>query len=362
MFRLPDYGEGSDFPPASSMPLSRLDAMAKHQMQMMMAQSYIEGRKYWAENPDSEPNEVQLEIEKFLEFTGLLPKRVRQSELEQPSPESDEESSSALTISPEPADALDISTKSRSRWRRYLSFSSGSPLSAKFLKNSSSRSRSMSLPLIGKIQRPSFPIPKRIRRLSKTITPPALRRTASEPTKHSPQSNPTSAPKSRRMTLDESQITLAKSRIGADTKPIVQPISRLPRIPRFPCDYLPLSPPTPLRRRRPAKPLAKPKSMESLAPPRRPLYNFDRDPPLGSPNCVRKHPLPPPEWFDTPFPEQPMSVEDEEIEDDEEGIMWYHILLAPVTLLVLVPLAAVLAMIILLLTIFEHLFCSDSVE
>lgn len=45
------------------MPLSRLDAMAKHQMQMMMAQSYIEGRKYWAENPDSEhgaPNEVQL--------------------------------------------------------------------------------------------------------------------------------------------------------------------------------------------------------------------------------------------------------------------------------------------------------------
>ncbi|KAJ4490567.1 hypothetical protein J3R30DRAFT_3729277 [Lentinula aciculospora] len=361
MFALPDYGENTIFPPARTMPSSRVDAICMQMMQKLMADSYIEGRKYWAENPDAEggaPNEVQVEIEKFLEFTALLPKRTRPSETDPVVPESDEESSSASSSNSE--EVLPKPTQSRPRWRRYLSFGSVS---------TSSQSRSVSLPLIGKISRPSFPLPKRLRRFSRTITPPALRRTASQPNK--PLSHPNSSllPKHRRMTLDESQVALAKSRLDTDihwAQPLSLPSS--PRTPRFPCDYLPKVSSTPTRkRRRPAKACktkVNDRSRESLAitVPRPPLFIFDRNPPLGSPDCVRKFPLPPPEWFDTPLPEEEKPNEDKDLcistsqqEEDEEAFKWYRILLALLVLLALLIVAPVFLILYILMEILQSM-------
>ncbi|KAJ3785156.1 hypothetical protein GGU10DRAFT_399033 [Lentinula aff. detonsa] len=361
MFALPDYGENT-VPPARYMPSSRLDAICMHRMQKLMADSYIEGRKYWAENPDAAPNEAQLEVEKFLEFTALLPKRTRPSEIEPVLIVSDEEDSSDLTSTSE--QGFPRPPKVRPRWIRYLSFSSN--VSSFPKAPSPSRSRLMSLPLIGKIQRPSFS-PKRLRRFSRAITSPVLRRTASEPSKPSTQSKSTPAPKTRRMTLDESEIALASSRSsGTDTNTLVQPLSLpsslcIARTPRFPCDYLPKASPTPTRKRRrrantqDEKPKNFPKQSLAIIVPPQPLVILERYPPFGSPNCVRKVPLPPPEWFDTPFPEKEKPVAEIPAvqQEEEEALTWYNILLAPFALAALFVILPVFLIIYLLLTLFD---------
>ncbi|KAJ3996003.1 hypothetical protein F5050DRAFT_186520 [Lentinula boryana] len=359
MFALPDYGENT-VPPSRCGPSNRLDAICMHKMQKLMADSYIEGRKYWAENPDAAPNEAQLEVEKFLEFTALLPKRTRPSEIEPVLIVSDEEDSSALTSISE--QGFPTPPKVRPRWMRYLSFSSN--VSSFPKAPSPSRSRLMSLPLIGKIQRPSFP-QKRLRRFSRAITPPVLKRTVSEPSKPSTQSK--SAPITRRMTLDESQIALASSRSGGtDTNTLARPLSLpsslgISRTRRFPCDYLPKTPPTPTRKRRrrantqDEKPKNVPKQSLAIIVPPQPLVILERYPPFGSPNCVRKVPLPPPEWFDTPFPEEEKSAAEIPAvqQEEEEAITWYNILLAPFALAALFVILPVSLIIYLLLGLFD---------
>ncbi|KAE9407477.1 hypothetical protein BT96DRAFT_1014052 [Gymnopus androsaceus JB14] len=291
MFALPDYGEHTIFPPASSTPANQIDAYCMHMMQKMMADSYIQGRKYWDENPhahDGVPNESQVEVEKFLEFTGLLPKRERPADLEPVFMKLDEESFSESDVASHVA-------KARPRWRRYISLPSGSSAPAFLRSESSSRLRSMSLtlPVIGPLQ-----------------CQPAHTRATSEPTKPSLSKLALLHNQPGRFTLEESQIAFKSRVAGISTAP-PSPLSSYscsPRTPRFPCDYLPLTPtksPTKRRKRPTAKAKLQSQSTDSLAIPvqtdTRPL-TFDRDPPPGSPSAIRKIPLPPPNGSIHPSP------------------------------------------------------------
>ncbi|KAJ3730817.1 hypothetical protein C8R42DRAFT_17548 [Lentinula raphanica] len=377
MFALPDYGDYT-VPPQRCVPADRIDARCMHNFQKMMAESYMAGRQYWIDHPDEGPNEAQQEVEKFLEFTGLLPKRlVPQVEPEPLSMLLKKHSGSSSSSSSISSDAEPPSpTKSRPRWKRYFTMSSTSSSSESATSvspPSSPRSIAISLPLIGKVQRPSIPLPKQLRRLSRNIARPVLKRTASEPTNK--RSKATPPPKTRRMTMDESQVTLAQSRIGdADRDITGRPLSLqsppppfTPRIPRFPCDYLPLPPITPpsptaqRRRSRPArmsddksKPKPKPESLPPTEPitkpdiivPPPPIESVDyRNPPIGDPNRLRRFSEPPPEWYheDTPFTDSESELEEEQptnkivqVQDEYQdgSITWFQILLAPFALVI----------------------------
>jgi hypothetical protein len=140
------------------------------------------------------------------------------------------------------------------------------------------------------------------------------------------------------MTLDESKIFIATRRntdLSYKSAPLSPPLTR---IPRFPCDYLPKTPTkTPTKRRhRPVEKLELPSNSLAIFIPidTRPL-SFDREPPPGSPLSIRKFPRPPPEWFDTSFPDENLSVDVEEVEEaasPDEAIRWYKVFLGLIIL------------------------------
>ncbi|KAF5393316.1 hypothetical protein D9757_000643 [Collybiopsis confluens] len=334
MFTPPDYTDQSLFPPAAFAPSNQLDAFALQMMQKFMADSYVEGRKYWAAGVDDGPNESQVEVEKFLEFTGLLPKRERP--IAEPRPVLLNSSDSGTQSLEARTEA--IATTPKPRWKRRLSLPSGPPPA--FLKPPRLRMRSLSLPLLNKLPRPTFPLTKRLQRLSKNLTLPPLRRTVSEPTdlQSRPSGLSSSKKKPRRMTLDESQMTITTNR---DTSASPSPILALPvQSPRLPCDYLPLILSSPRHRPRPVD--------------MRPL-TFDREPPPGSPLSVRKVPLPPPEWFDTPFPTRAAEQQPSEEEDDNRyDLQWYKVLFLPFGLFILL----LVGTLILVLFIFMEIILS----
>ncbi|KAF9037020.1 hypothetical protein BDP27DRAFT_1526023 [Rhodocollybia butyracea] len=349
-FALPDYGEGT-IPPVWHTPSNRVDALTLHMMHKLMADSYVEGRKYWADHGG--PNESQAEVEKFLEFTALLPKRERPELV----PESDEEESSS-TSSDEFTDEFPlVSAKARPRWKRILSLpSSSAPL---LLKPTSTLLRSASLPFLRKNA-----FPKRLRRLSKSLTPPALRRIASEPTKSS--SLPADLKRIRSITLDESKISIATcpdTDLSYNSAPSSSPLTR---IPRFPCDYLPKTPiksPAKTRRRRrlPLKQIESPSdSLAILIPVDTLPLSFDREPPPGSPLSIRKIPRPPPEWFDTPYPDEGLLLEVEEVEEavsPEENIRWDKILLGLIILVFAIFVTSLLGILFLTIKIIDWAAC-----
>ncbi|KIK67351.1 hypothetical protein GYMLUDRAFT_37450 [Collybiopsis luxurians FD-317 M1] len=365
MFAPPDYSDPTLYPPTSHAPSNRTDAYALHMLQKLMADSYVEGRKYWAASSDGGPNPAQAEVEKFLEFTGLLSKRERLSEIQEVSQPGVRSDCSSEAF----ADAQDstIPKESPRHWRRYISLPSGS--SPSFLRLPRSRMRAMSVPLFSKIQRPPFPLPKRLQRLSKTLTPLPLMRTISEPRILPSSFSPFSLMKKpRRMTMDESQMTTATSRVADTSVAPLSPSILFPvHSPRLPCDYLPLIQATSRKRRkRPVQTVKRAKSAEPFALPFYPVQarplTCDRNPPPGSPLSVRKFPLPPPEWFDTPFDKEPSAVREQSIEEDKKyPPRWYEILLFSLgtfLLLIVVILTAILFVLLEIILSPATIFCA----